>query len=168
MQLVAPRGLSTRPIPIGRCSPPFKALGRLDRSVEQFVEERERLPELERPLLEPRLHIAHRSLGHNAGEALVVEASRRLAHVLGDTGSACGRADGTEPLGRLGVDDADIRQAILERPVEDELPPAARRLALQLGELGARGTHLARVEGEIAAADADAAEEEAVARERRV
>ena len=135
MQLVAPRGLSTRPTPIGCSSPLGSADGGPDRAVEQLVEDRERLPELERTLLEPRLHITGRPLRDDGGEALVGEAWAARAHVLREPGSARARADAAQPLGVGGGDDADVGEAILKGAVEEELAPAAQRGRVDGGKL---------------------------------
>ena len=59
MQLVAPRGLSTRPTPIARSGAPRLGGRRARRGRSSSrVEELERLPQLERALLEPRLDVA--------------------------------------------------------------------------------------------------------------
>ena len=58
-QVVAPRGLSTRPMPIG-ASRRRERGRRLHGPVQQPVEQVEGLPQLERALLEPGLHVAGR------------------------------------------------------------------------------------------------------------
>ena len=161
-QLVAPRGLSTRPTPIGCCSALGSADRGPDRAVEQLVEECERLPELERPLLEPRLHVAGRPLRDDGEEALVGEVRAVGAQVLGEPGRPRAGSDGAEPLGVGGGDDADVGEAILEGGVEEELAPAAERGRVDGGKLFTCSPDLLRVERELAAADADRVEEEAV------
>ena len=74
--------------------------GRPDRAVEQALEEVERLQELERALLDPRLDVAGGALGHDGLEAVVGEPRAVRAHVVGESGGARGRARRAEPLAR--------------------------------------------------------------------
>ena len=73
-----------------------------------------------------------------------------------DPGSARGRPDGAEPLGVRGRDDADVREAILEGRVEEQLAPAASRAPRATRRARSRAARdLLAVECELAAADAD-------------
>ena len=60
--------------------------GRLDGIVEQSVEDREGLPELERALFESGLDVACGALGDERLEASVGEPWRRGADVVGEAG----------------------------------------------------------------------------------
>ena len=166
--VVAPRGLSMRPMPMARSGRAGSAAAADDRSVEQALEDVERLQELERALLDPCLDVAGGAPGDDGREALVGEARTVLAHVVGEAGGASGRPDGAEPLGVLGADDPDAGEPVLERRVEEQLAPAASRVCAERGQLVARGAHGRGVQSERAAADADRAEQEAVTGELRV
>ncbi len=97
MQSVAPRGLSTRPTPIGLRLAAGLGAGRLERPVEQLVEEVEGLPELERALFEPGLNVAGGPRpGTAALEPVVGEPAARFARVLDEPARAGRRADRPE------------------------------------------------------------------------
>ena len=101
-------------------------------------------------------------------EAAVCQARALLADVLGEPGGARGGPDRAEPLRVGGGDDADVGEAVLERCVEEQLAPGARRIGPERGELLARAADCVAIQRELAAADADRAEEEAVTAQRRV
>ncbi len=113
MQLVAPRGLSTRPMPIGCAVRVRRSRGRRpDATVEQALELRERLLELERALLDPCLHVARCALGHHRLEAVIGESRAARTEIVGEPGGARRRADRAETRRRGGVDDADVGQPV--------------------------------------------------------
>ena len=82
---------------------------RADGAGEQAVEDVEAREQLERPLLEPRLHVAGGAAQRGRLEALVGEPWARRAHVLGDAGRAGGDADDAELSHGRGVDDRRCR-----------------------------------------------------------
>ena len=97
----------------------------------------ERLQELERALLEPRLHVARRA--HAARRARI---PRRRAGSSSRArppraGRARGGPDRAEPLDVGRGHDADLGQAILERRVEEQLAPHALGVRANRGDLRA-------------------------------
>ena len=76
--------------------------------------------------------------------------------------------DSSEPLRVGDGDEADVGEAVLERRVEEQFPPGAGRVCAECGENLARRLDYPGIERELASADADRVEEEAVTAERRV
>src|SRR5437764_465148 len=83
---------------------------------------------------------------------------------------ASGRLDGADGSAARTFDhtDADVEQAILERRVERQLPPAGPRGRSDVREFGSGLVYLAGCDRQIGAAKPDAAREEAVAGESGV
>jgi hypothetical protein len=128
MQLVAPRGLSARPTPIGCSGAAASAPAGPTGPTGQLLEEVEGLQELERQLLETRPHVPDGPPRDDGLEPVVGKTSARRAGVLREPRRTRGRPDGAEPLDRYRGDDAYVRQPVLEGRVEEELAPAAGRV----------------------------------------
>ncbi len=170
-QRVAPRGLSTRPMPIGRAvaaglgGARARAGRRAGRRAARTTAAARARAARAAPATSPAAPSA------TAGrEAVVGEPRGRRAHVLGDPARARGRAGRAERARVRGGDDADARQPVLERGVEAaaRASPLARPRA-SARELVARGR--ARPAASSASAlppTCDAAEQEAVAGRARV
>ena len=99
--------------------------------VEQELEQVERLCELEAALLDPSLDVAGGALENGRLESAVGKTRARRAHIDREAGCSCGGPGRAQPLGVGGGDDADVRQAVLERRVEEQLVQPARRLLAQ-------------------------------------
>src|SRR5437763_1644479 len=127
------------------------------------MEDLERLPELERTLLDACLDIAFGSRGNDHREAVVGEARARSADVLGSARGPRRGADGSEPVDVLGRENADAGEPVLEGGVEGELAPALLGVGSDFGQLGAGGTDPGAAEVDRAPADLHGVEEEAVA-----
>src|SRR5262249_13563194 len=132
------------------------------------VEQAEGLQELDGFLLQAGPHVTDRPPHEDGAEFVVVEASSRRPDVVSDTRRARGRARGAEFPRVVGGGDPRLGGEILERGVEEDLPPRARAFLAYRRELGARLADGGGVQRERAAPDLDAAEEEPVAGERGV
>ena len=168
-QSVAPRGLSTRPMPVAPPGCAASVAPVADRLGEQPVEEVERLPQLERALLEAGSGIAGTGPPGRPLRSRRTRAGRWFAaRHPASPAAARGGADGAQRQRGLLRDDADARQPVLERGVEDQLAPAVPGLLGERSELVPRGARPVGVEGEPALPDRDGAEQEPVARQRLV
>ena len=135
---------------------------RAHRLGEQPVEDVEARQQLERTLLEARLHVAGLPPQGRGLEAVVGEPGAHGAHVLGDARCSGRRADDPERERCLRVHDADVRHAVHERRVEEKLAPGAGRVFADASERLPGISCRVSVEVEVAAADGDRPEQEAV------
>ena len=128
-QLVAPRGLSTRPMP-SRAPPPRRsaAAGPIGPSSRR-VEQRRTTASSSSARCSSRAWTspAARS-GRDRLEAVVGEPGLVARASSASAGGAGGRADRAERARVVGGDDADVGQPVLERGVEEQLAPAALRV----------------------------------------
>ena len=169
MQLVAPRGLSTRPMPISRS---VVAGGRGGRSrtgrSSRLLEQRERLPSSS-ALLEAGADVAVGPFGERGLEALVGESGRVGRTSSRETGSRArpGRRcrAGARPSS---VTTPTSGEAVLEGDVDEQAPPAAlgrARGSRSSSSRAARSCDVRRARGRCRRPGR--AEEEAVAGELR-
>ena len=126
-QLVAPRGLSTRPTPIVALRAAGLGGGRARRAGRAGASSRSNVCRSSSARCSSRAWTspAARS-GDDRLEAVVGEARAASRATSSATpGGARRRPDGAEARGVVGVDDADVGQPVLERGVEEQLAPAA-------------------------------------------
>ena len=144
-------------------SRPRRCQRRSDTPFEELLEHAKRLLELERALFDSRLHIACAALGRHRYESVVGESRAARANVVGEPGGARCGADGAETGAGSPVDDADVRETILEGAVELQLAPTADGVYTKSGNLLARRADVIAVQRDVAAADENRPEEEAMA-----
>ena len=125
MQLVAPRGLSTRPMPSSRSSPPRSAEAGRDRAVEQPVQQLERLRQLQRPLLQTGLDVAPRPAPPDGGLEAVVGEPGEVARA--SSASPAARAAGPACAEAIGVGRGRETPISGSRSSNDELNWSSRQ-----------------------------------------